>query len=128
MSRRLQISNLLRPHRKALGFGLLAVIGDGIADLLQPWPLKIVLQYVGGTKDAPGWLNRTISSVIGTDRLTVLKFAAIASLVIAIMGAICSYAQKYLTTSVGQWVTHDLRRGLYHHIQRLSLSFHDKKQ
>jgi subfamily B ATP-binding cassette protein MsbA len=31
-------------------------------------------------------------------------------------------------TTVGQWVTHDLRSTLYHHIQRLSLSYHDKSQ
>jgi ATP-binding cassette, subfamily B, bacterial len=29
---------------------------------------------------------------------------------------------------VGQWVTHDLRRTLYSHIQRLSLAYHDHKQ
>ena len=44
------------------------------------------------------------------------------------MGALCSYAEKYLTTSVGQWVMHDLRRTLYSHIQRLSLAYHDHKQ
>ena len=32
------------------------------------------------------------------------------------------------TTSVGQWVTHDLRRLLYAHIHRLSLSYHTQKQ
>ena len=30
--------------------------------------------------------------------------------------------ENYLTTSVSQWVGHDLRRTLYHHIQRLSLA------
>jgi len=49
-------------------------------------------------------------------------------LVIAVIGAISSYTQKYLTTSVAQWVAHDLRRSLYHHIQRLSLSYHDNKR
>src|SRR5258706_16472223 len=39
-----------------------------------------------------------------------------------------SYGEKYLTTSVGQWVMHDLRRTLYHHIQRLSLTYHDHKK
>jgi ATP-binding cassette, subfamily B, bacterial len=125
---RLQISDLLRPHRKALIFGLFAVIGEGITDLLQPWPLKIVIDRVVQDKKLTGWLNSAIASTIGTDRLTVLKVAAVAALVIAVLGAICSYAQKVLTTSVGQWVTHDLRRTLYQHIQRLSLSFHDNKQ
>src|ERR1043165_3116227 len=110
---RLDIRDLLRPHRKPLIFGLLAVIGDGIADLLQPWPLKIVIDHVVKGKDLNGWLNRFIASTVGTDRLQILKFAAIAALVVAVFGALCSYAQKYITTSVGQWVTHDLRRMIY---------------
>ena len=44
------------------------------------------------------------------------------------VGAISSYVEKYLTTSVSQWVTHDLRRTLYNHIQRLSLAEYDKAQ
>ena len=55
-------------------------------------------------------------------------FAAIAVLAIAVLGALCSYAEKYFTTSVGQWVMHDLRRTLYSHIQRMSLGFHDQSQ
>ena len=50
-----------------------------------------------------------------------------AVLVIAAVGAAASYAEKYLTTSVGQWVMHDLRRTLYSHMQRLSLAFHDQQ-
>jgi ATP-binding cassette subfamily B protein len=106
------------------------VVGETAADLLQPWPLKIVLDNVIKTKAAhqQGWLNQFILSTFGDDRLTILKFAAFAALAIAIIGAIFSYAEKYLTTSVGQWVMHDLRRTLYSHVQRLSLSYHDHKQ
>ncbi len=45
---------------------------------------------------------------------------------IAVLGAISEHAEKYLTTSVSQWVAHDLRLTLYHHIQRLSLADHDE--
>jgi ATP-binding cassette, subfamily B, bacterial len=126
----LTISDLLRPHSKALAVGLLAVIGEGAADLLQPWPLKIVFDNVlqAGQSHSHGWINRQVVSLMGTDRLAILKFAALAALAIAIVGALCSYAEKYLTTSVGQWVMHDLRRTLYSHVQRLSLSYHDHKQ
>ena len=41
--------------------------------------------------------------------------------------ALCTYAEKYLTTNVGQWVGHDLRRTLYTHVQRLSLAYHDQQ-
>ncbi|HEX8898538.1 MAG TPA: ABC transporter ATP-binding protein, partial [Chthoniobacterales bacterium] len=67
-------------------------------------------------------------SYIGTDKYSILDFAVLAVIVIAIVGAIASYFEKYLTTSVGQWVMHDLRRVLYSHIQRLSLSYHDQRR
>jgi subfamily B ATP-binding cassette protein MsbA len=47
---------------------------------------------------------------------------------IAIVGAVSSYTEKYLTTSVGQWVMHDLRKTLYQHIHHLSLAEHDEKR
>lgn len=75
-----------------------------------------------------GWLNALIASHIGQNNLAILNFAALAVLTIAIMGALCSYADKYVTTSVAQWVMHDLRRLVYHHLQRLSLAYHDNKQ
>jgi ATP-binding cassette, subfamily B, bacterial len=121
---------LLRPYAKALAFAVLAVIGETIADLLQPWTLKVVFDGVLRAKpiEAQGWLNHLVLMSAGTDRLAILRFAAIAALAIAVFGAICSYAEKYLTTSVGQWVMHDLRLSLYAHVQRLSLSYHDRKQ
>ena len=65
---------------------------------------------------------------IGPNKLAVLNFAVLAVAVIAIVGAISSYLENYLTTSVGQSVMHDLRRTLYHHIHRLSLAEHDEKR
>ena len=35
-------------------------------------------------------------------------------LILAVIGGISAYIEKYLTTSVSQWVAHDLRRTLYH--------------
>jgi ATP-binding cassette subfamily B protein len=126
------IANLLKPHQEALFLAFVAVIGEGVADLLEPWPLKIVLDSVLPSRPKAalghGWLNHWIAAIAGTDKLAILKFAALAMLAIAVLGALCSWAEKYLTTSIGQWVMHDLRRTLYSHMQRLSLAFHDHKQ
>lgn len=122
------IADLLKPHSKALALGLLAVIGEGAANLLEPWPLKIVFDNVLKARPIHGWLNPLILSLAGTDKFAIIRFAALAALAVAVFGALCSYAEKSLTTSVGQWVMHDIRRSLYSHIQRLSLAFHDQKQ
>ena len=111
-----------------IALGISAAVGEGIANLLDPWPLKIVLDNVLRSRQSQGWLNHLIRLDAGADKFAVLKIASLAVLAIAAAGAVCSYIEKYVTTSVGQWVLHDLRRTLYLHIQRLSLSFHDQKQ
>ena len=123
----LQIAQLLRPHWKSMSLALVAVVGETATDLLEPWPLKIILDNLLQSKPLPGWLAAIVSH-IGQDKLAVLNFAVLAVAVIAVVGAISSYTQKYLTTSVGQWVMHDLRRTLYQHIHHLSLAEHDEKR
>jgi subfamily B ATP-binding cassette protein MsbA len=111
-----------------LAIGIAAVFVEGMASLAEPWPLKVVLDNVLKSKPGYGWLNQLILSAAGTDKVAILKFAALAVLVIAAIGALSSYTEKYITTNLGQWVMHDLRHTLYSHIQRLSLGFHDQKQ
>ena len=125
---RWSILGLLKPHITALSFGFLAVTGATIAGLLDPWPLKIVLDDVLKDRPVHGWLNRLIFTVAGHDSFAILRFAALMIVAIAAVDALCTYVQQYVTTTVGQWVMHDLRRTLYSHIQRMSLSFHDKSR
>jgi subfamily B ATP-binding cassette protein MsbA len=125
---RLSLRELLRPHLLSLILGFIAVIGEGAANLLEPWPLKIVLDDVLKSREHYAGILRWIHGLVGSGRFAVLEFACIAVLAIAILDAICTYTEKYLTTSVGQWVTYDLRRAIYSHIQKLSLAYHDQKR
>jgi ATP-binding cassette, subfamily B, bacterial len=127
MQKKIRITDILYPHLLPLSLAFIAVIGESITDLLEPWPLKVVFDYVFGSKRMPDWLAYFVS-FIGDDKFSTLNFAVLAVIVIALFGAISSYFEKYLTTSVGQWVMHDLRRVLYSHIQRLSLSYHDQRR
>ena len=126
--KKIQLAYLLRPHWKALSIAFIAVVGESLTDLLEPWPLKIVFDNVLGSKKAPHWMSSMLESTLGSDKTSILYFVALAVVGIAIVGAVSSYTEKYLTMSVGQWVMHDLRRTLYHHIQRLSLRYHDQKK
>jgi ATP-binding cassette, subfamily B, bacterial len=124
----LKIGALLRPHTKFLVIGMFAIVGEGAASLLEPWPLKIVLDSVFNSRPMHGWLNALITSWVDHDKQAILNFAALSVLAIAVVGALCSYGEKYVTTSVAQWITHDLRRMLYYRLQRLSLAYHDNKR
>ena len=124
---KIRITDLLYPHWMTLTLAFVAVVGESVTGLLEPWPLKIVFDHVFASKPMPEWLAGVVSS-FGAGRFAALNFAVLAVLVIATLGALSSYFENYLTTTVGQWVMHDLRRVVYQHIQRLSLSFHDQRR
>ena len=56
------------------------MVGEGVANLLEPWPLKIVLDSVLRSHPLNGWLNRFIETTVGDDKLAILKFACAAVL------------------------------------------------
>jgi ATP-binding cassette subfamily B protein len=124
----LRLGELLKAHKRSLALGLLAVAGEGAANLLEPWPLKIVLDSVLRSKESHASIMNWIQRFVGTDKLGMLKFACVAVLAIAALDAICTYSEKYLTTSVAQWISYDLRRTIYSHMQKLSLAFHDQER
>jgi len=127
-SQKLRMTELLRPHWKSLTFALVAVLGEAITDILEPWPIKIVVDNIKSSNKIPSGLGEIITKLFGQNHYAVLNFAVAAVAVIAVVGAVSAYFEKYLTTSVSQWVGHDLRRTLYHHIHRLSLAEHDESR
>jgi ATP-binding cassette, subfamily B, bacterial len=127
---KLSITDLLRPYWKGLSLGLLAAVASAALDVFQPWPLKIVIDNVLGTKSRPlpHLFVYIFGSSLATNRALLLDVAAASLILLALAGALASYIENMLMTSVGQWVMHDLRTTVYDHIQRMSLSYHDNSQ
>jgi len=122
--RSLSLIRLLHPHWKLLAIAFGAMLLQSAADLLEPWPLKVVFDYVLGSKQMPHWLAQWMPD----DALAVLNVAAAAVIGIAVIGAISSFTEKYLSTTVAKRVGYELRHMLYHHVQRLSLSFYEQRK
>jgi len=125
-SGKLSLPHLIRSHWKGLTVALVAVLGETFADVLEPWPVKVVIDNILQSKKLPSWLGGMVSGFFGANKLAVLNFAVAAVAAIAILGAVSSYLDKYMTTSVSQWVAHDLRSMVYGHIQRLSFAERDE--
>jgi subfamily B ATP-binding cassette protein MsbA len=59
----MRITTLVRPHWKALTLALVAVAGETIADVLQPWPIKVVIDNVVQSKKLPPWLDAWVAAL-----------------------------------------------------------------
>jgi ABC-type multidrug transport system fused ATPase/permease subunit len=122
------IRELLRPYRGWLIIVFIAMLVETAMSLASPWPLKVVIDSVLGSRPLPEWLHGLQYWSIGDSKLGLALLAGIGVALIAVVGAVATYIDNYYTESVGQWVANDLRIRIYDHLQRLSLSYFDKQQ
>jgi ABC-type multidrug transport system fused ATPase/permease subunit len=120
------IWSLLKPYRSSLVLILLAMLVQTAMSVAAPWPLKIILDNVVGVHKLPPWLDDFLRPFMSSGtKMQIAAAAAVATILIALLGAAASYLANYYTTSVGQWVANDLRLRTYHHLQQLSLNYYN---
>ena len=120
------IWSLLKPYRSSLVIILAAMLVQTAMSVAAPWPLKIILDNVVGEHKLPPWLDDFLRPFMSSGgKMQIAAAAAIATILIALLGAAASYLANYYTTSVGQWVANDLRLRTYHHLQQLSLNYYN---
>jgi ATP-binding cassette subfamily B protein len=108
-----------------LFLGALCTLGVSTAGLLKPWPLKIILDHVIGGDPLPPSMG-FLQGVLAHGTVTVLVVLAASMVLIALSEAIFEYFQIFISSSVGYRVLYAVRRELFSHLQRLSLSFHNR--
>lgn len=114
----------LRMHRRKLALGFLAMIGVALAEIMRPWPIKIVFDGILIPQANPDPVTAWLTSIFGTGD-GLLAASAVAILFIALLGGAMGFTQAYLIAAVGQKVVAQIRLDLYRHVHRLSHSFHD---
>jgi len=126
--RRTRLKQIFFTHlRQVKGRLLLAglcTVGLSVTDLLQPWPLKIIIDHaiLGKHLQLPAFLQFLQEG----DRLSLVVAASCGLVLIALCDGLFSYLQIFITSSLGYKMVYGLRRELFTHLQGLSLSFHNR--
>ena len=111
-------------HLAALfGIGLLA---SPIA-LLNPVPLKIVVDSVLGTRPLPAYLDALLPATATRSATAILGLAIGLLIVVAALGQLQGLMNKFVQAYVGERLVLGFRSQLVQQAQRLSLSYHDSK-
>jgi ABC-type multidrug transport system fused ATPase/permease subunit len=118
---------------RGLSLGLIFLLGASAMTLLQPWPIKIVLDSVVA-KIAPPAIVQSVTAPFagaglfaGHPGLLLLTFLCVAILLIELFLGVCHVVSTYVLNSVALRMVFRLRCALFDHVQRQSLSFHDSK-
>lgn len=111
----------VRAERALIGGSMLALLLESAFRLLEPWPLKYVLDAVivtqPGAGEAQGWLG-------SLDDTTLLALCGAAVLAFSVLRALAAYLSTVGLALAGNRVLTTVRGRLYAHLQRLSLSYH----
>ena len=122
------VLELVQPYRRWLIIVFIAMLIETSMSIAAPWPLKIILDNVVGKHKLPEFLTWLRDFSSGEHTLALAGVAGLGVILIASIGAVAGYIDKYFTESIAQYVANDLRLRLYHHLQRLSLRYYDTHQ
>ena len=95
-------------------FGLLAVV----AAVLTPWPLKYIIDNVLSNQPLPAFFGSVQQQFEATTLVVILALIAAA---LALIGAICSAAEKNMNARIREQMTLKVRIATLEHIETLSL-------
>lgn len=121
-SLRRQVFASLRPYRTQFFIAVGQVVLITGAELLKPWPLKIIIDHVLSGKVL------SLGLVAGWSRDSLLLATCLAMVAIYLFLGGLNIVNNYTTIRIGQSMVNDLRGAVYNHLQRLSLAFHHQRQ
>jgi len=126
-----RFKRVIRAHVSEVKGGLLVAglctLAMAGADLLRPWPLKIIFDYILLGKAVPHRLY-FMKSFLAGDKTWPLVIVSLGIVLITVLKGFAAYSQMHITSRVGFQLAHSLRREIFLHLQRLSLSFHQRRR
>lgn len=115
----------LRSATKHLGLAGACLLGVTMMQLLAPWPLKVIFDYILLQKPMPSSLA-FLEGLYQVWPLALLAGLAASIAIINVLSGSLSYAQSFVTSTIGHHLAFAIRRHLFSHVQGLSLSFHSR--
>jgi ABC-type multidrug transport system fused ATPase/permease subunit len=115
----------LGPDRARLVPGLALLLAGAAAGLLQPWPLKLVVDCVLGSVPAPAPLAAAAAAVPLPPPMALIVVLCVALIALQAIVGVLTMAGTNMLVAIGLRMVFRLRSRLFDHVQRLSLAFHD---
>lgn len=104
---------------------LLLTAVSSAASALQPWPLKLLVDYALGNEAVPEVVRWTLEVLsVGITPVVLIVVAACSSLGLFVLQSGLDVILSWSWTSAGQRMVFDLAADLFHRLQRLSFVFH----
>lgn len=112
--------------KKETAAGGAILVFAAFVDLLQPWPIKWLVDYVFGSHAAPAWLTSVWPALGTKDVASGITAVCVSILVLALVYRLGITAGHFFLIRAGARVVQQLRCHACEHLHRLSLAYHDR--
>ena len=106
-----RLLRFILPYKKRLVVAVICMAFSGASNVVVPWLIKDVIDKVLANKD-----------------IYTLNLIVIGILALFFARGFFYFGERYLMSYVGQKIVNDIREALYRHLQKLSLSYFDKRK
>jgi len=105
----------------------LSIFASGIA-ALQPWPMKVLVDYALDGAALPETLRSLLAALtLQASPALLVLLAALGSLGFYALNSLVDVGLSWTWTAAGQKMVYGLAADLFRHLQRLSLLFHTRR-
>jgi ATP-binding cassette, subfamily B, bacterial len=108
----------LRKYWKRFLLAYLALFAGMLMNLLKPWPLKIIFDYILLNKTMPSRIA-FVSSLAAHDKLVLLAVSCCGIVVIFFLEGLFTFIRKYFMAGAGERAINDIRQEVFGHVQML---------
>jgi ATP-binding cassette, subfamily B, bacterial len=115
-----------RSARTETLIGASILIVAAAVDLLQPWPAKWLVDYVFGSRPAPGWLCSVWPAFQGRNIAGGITAVCVSILALAVFYRLGITVGHFFLIRAGARIMQQLRCHACDHLHRLSLAYHDR--
>ncbi|HEY2253509.1 MAG TPA: ABC transporter ATP-binding protein, partial [Planctomycetaceae bacterium] len=115
-----------RPALWPTAWGILLLVLASGFELLQPWPIKWLVDCVFGSQPAPAWLTRFAPGFDETGAAGKIPAICLAIFVLALLHRTLATLSQLLLIGAGGRLVRELRCHVNDHLHRLSLNYHDR--
>lgn len=106
--------------------GLALLILGGVIELLQPWPVKWLVDHVLGRHPVPSALAYWLPSLTAPSMVQGAMTVCGAVVAFAVLHKLVHFFSQLVVLRAGERMVFELRCRAFDQLQRLSLAYHDK--
>lgn len=117
----------LKKYWKSFLIAYAALVGAVLMNLVKPWPLKLIFDYILLDEPMPETV-RNVTIHFGNDPFVLLNIFCISIVIVVFLHGFFTYTRRYLMASAAQRTINDIRKRVFDHLHVLPQSFHSSSR